>query len=171
MNKIISKFLLTRHKFMPEFHFKQQEFTYSAFGSFTKHCQRIQKFRETDNLKHLYRNKLDKACFTHYVGYSDSKYLAKNMSDNMLNNRASEVTINRKYNGYQRALATTVYNFFRKKTGSRAIVTNKSGVSLNEQQAEELHKPIIKKFKRKKVYPRFQENIWAADLTEMESFS
>ena len=92
------------------------------------------------------------------------------MSDNILNNRASEVTINRKYNGYQRALATTVYNFFRKKTGSRAIVTNKSGVSLNEQQAEELHKPIIKKFKRKKVYPRFQENIWAADLTEMESF-
>ena len=38
---------------------------------------RIQKFRETGNLKHLYRNELDKACFAHDAAYSASKGLAK----------------------------------------------------------------------------------------------
>ena len=52
-----------------------------------------------------------------------------------------------------------VYKFFGKKIGSR--------VSVNEKLAEELHKPIIKKFKRTKVYAIFKANIWAADITEM----
>ena len=56
-----------------------------------------------------------------------------------------------------------VYKFFDKKT--------RSGVSVIEQLAEELHKPVIKKFKRRKVYARFKDNIWAADLAEMESLS
>ena len=54
-----------------------------------------------------------------------------------------------------------VYKFFDKKT--------RSGVSVIEQLAEELHKPVIKKFKRRKVYARFKDNIWSAD--EMESLS
>ena len=45
------------------------------------------------------------------------------------------------------------------------------GVSVNEQLPEELHKPITKNFKRRKVYGRFKDNIWAADLAEMESLS
>ena len=53
------------------------------------------------------------------------------------------------------------YTFFDKKTGS--------GVSVNEQLAEELHKPVMKKFKRRKVYARFKDNIWAADLVEIGS--
>ena len=40
-----------------------------------------------------------------------------------------------------------------------------------KQLAEELHKAVIKKFKRRKVYARFKENIWAADLAEMEALS
>ena len=44
-----------------------------------------------------------------------------------------------------------------------------SGV--NEDPAQELHKPMIKKFKRRKVYGRFKDNIWAADLAEMGSFT
>ena len=54
-----------------------------------------------------------------------------------------------------------IYKFFDKKTGSR--------VSKNEQLAEELHKPVIEKFQRRKVYQRFKDNIWAADLAEMRS--
>ena len=54
MNKIINKFLLTGDKFMQTAFKKQPGFTYSACGSFTKHCERILKFRETVNLKHLY---------------------------------------------------------------------------------------------------------------------
>ena len=77
MNKIINNFLLTGDKFMPELHLKQPRFTCSACGTFTKHRERIQKFRETSNLKHLYRNELDKTCFAHDAAYSDSKDLAK----------------------------------------------------------------------------------------------
>ena len=71
MNNIINKFLLTGDKFMPEFHLKQPGFTYSTCRPFTKYRERIQKFRETGNLKHLHRNKLDKACFSHNAAYSD----------------------------------------------------------------------------------------------------
>ena len=60
MNKVINKFLLAGDKFMPELHLKQPGFTYSACGPFSKHHERIQKFRETGNLKHLNRNELDK---------------------------------------------------------------------------------------------------------------
>ena len=36
-------------------------------------------------------------------------------------------------------------------------------MSVNEQLAKELHKPVIKEFKRRKVYVRFKDYIWAAD--------
>ena len=144
MNKIINKFLLTGDKFMPELHLKQPGFTYSACGPFTKHRERIQKFRETGNLKHLYRNELDKACFAHDAAYSDSKDLAKRtISDKILKDRDYEIARNCKYDGYQRALASMVYKFFNKKT--------KSVVSVNEQLAEELHKTVIEKSKKKSL--------------------
>ena len=46
-----------------------------------------------------------------------------------------------------------------------------SEISVNEQLAKELHKPVIKKFKRRKVYARFKDNVRATDLTEMGSLS
>ena len=48
-----------------------------------------------------------------------------------------------------------VSNFVGKKTRSRAIATSKAGASVNEELAQELHKPMIKKFKRRKGYARF----------------
>ena len=72
MNKSINKFSLTGDKFMRELHLKQPGFTYSTDGLFTKHCERVQKFRETGDLKHLYRNELGKACFGHEAAYYDS---------------------------------------------------------------------------------------------------
>ena len=53
--------------------------------------------------------------------------------------------------------------FFDKKTGLRA--------SVNEELAQELHKPVIKKFRITRVYSRFIDNIWAADLAEMSPLS
>ena len=47
MNNVVNKFLLAGDKFMPEMHLRQPQFTYSACGTFTKHKQRIQKFKET----------------------------------------------------------------------------------------------------------------------------
>ena len=77
MNKIINKLLLTGDKFMPKLHLKHPGFTYRACGSFTKHRERIQKFRDTCNLKHLYRNELDKCFFAHDAACSDSNDLGK----------------------------------------------------------------------------------------------
>ena len=94
---------------MPELHLKKPEFTYSACGPFTKHHDRIQKFRERGDLKHLYRNESDRACFAHDEAYSDSKYLAKRtISDKILKDKADEIPRNCRYDGYQRALASMV---------------------------------------------------------------
>ena len=103
---------------MPELHLKKPGFTYSNCGPLTKHHERIQKCRETGNLKHLYRNELDKACIAHDAAYSDSKYLAKKtISDKILKDRAYEIARNYNYDGYQKVLASMVYKFFDKKTG------------------------------------------------------
>ena len=77
MNNVINKFLLAGDKFMPEIHLKQPQFTYSACGPFTKHEQRIQKFKETGDANYIYMNELDKACFVLDAAYSDSKDLTK----------------------------------------------------------------------------------------------
>ena len=37
--------------------------------------------------------------------------------------------------------------------------------------ANELHKPIIRKFKKRKVYASFRDNIWGVDLADMQSLS
>ena len=78
-----------------------------------------------------------------------------------MKDRAYEIARNGKYDGYQRGLASMAYRFFDKKT--------RLGISVNEQLTEELHKTVIKKFKRTNVYARFKDNIWAADLAEMGS--
>ena len=108
-------------------------------------------------MKHLYRNELGKACFAHDAAYSDKRTI----SNKILKERAYEIARYRGYDGYQRALVSMVYKSFDKKTGSR--------ISANEQLAEELHKPVIKKFKKRKVCARFKDNIWAADLAEVKS--
>ena len=56
-----------------------------------------------------------------------------------------------------------VYKVFDKKT--------RSEINVNEQLAEKLHKPVSKKFKRRRVYAKLKYNIWAADLAEMGSLS
>ena len=48
---------------MPEMHFKQPGFTYSACGPFTKNKERIGKFMQTGNINLTYKNELDKAFF------------------------------------------------------------------------------------------------------------
>ena len=161
MNEIISKCLLNGDKRLRELRLKQPGFTYSSCGAFTKRRERFQKFRETGHVKHLYAKELGKAYFTHDAAYCACKNLAKRtISDKVLKGRAYEIARNCNYDGYQRALASIVYTFFDKKK-------KESGISV----AQELHEPIIKKPKERKVYARFKENIWAADLAEMRLLS
>ena len=162
---------------MPEMHLRQPQFTCSACGPFTKHKQRIQKFKETGDTNYIYKNELDKACFAHDAAYSDSKDLTKRTAgDKILRNRAFNIAKDKKYDGYQRGLASMVYKFFDKKSAGSGVVTaepsakhvNTKLAPQNQQLAEELHKPIIRKFEKRKVHAAFKDNIWGADLADMQ---
>ena len=65
-----------------------------------------------------------------------------------------------------------VYKFFDKTSTGSGVnkYANKSAFN-NEKLAEELHKPIIKKCKKRMVYSRFKNNIWGADLADMQLIS
>ena len=155
MNEIVNKFLLVGDKFMPEMHLKQPGFTYSACGPFTKNKERIQKFKETGDTSYIYKNELDKACFQHDMAYGKSKDLAKRtQSDKVLRDKAFEIASDPKYDGYQRGLASTGYKFFDKKFSGSRVATKP-----NYQLANEAHKQIIRKLKRRKVYSSFRDNI------------
>ena len=173
MNEIINKFLLVGDKFMPEMHLKQPGFTYSACGPFTKHAERIKKFKQTGNTSYVFKNELDKACFQHDSAYADYKdFTNRTQADKVLKDKAFEIASNPKYDGYQRGLASMVYKFFDKKSsGSGASKTSRenemSEVS-NVKLANELHKPVIKKFSKRKVYSSFKDNIWGVDLADMQ---
>ena len=158
---------------MPEMHLRQPQFTYSACGPFTKHKQRIQKFKETGDTNYIYKNELDKACFAHDASYSDSKDLTKRtVADKILRNRAFNIAKDPKYDGYQRGLASMVYKFFDKKSeGNGAKYVNTKLAPQNQQLAEELPKPIIRKFVKRKVHAAFKDNIWDADLADMQLLS
>ena len=97
---------MTGDIYMPELHLKQSGFTYSACGLFTKHRERIQKFREKGHLKQLYRDELDKACLAHDAAYSDS--VKRTISDKILKDRTYKISRNCNYGGYQNALAWSI---------------------------------------------------------------
>ena len=154
MNEIVNTFLLAGDKFMPDMHLKQPRFTYSAFRPFTKNNERIQEFKETGDTIYIYKNELDKAYSQHDMAYGDFKDLKRRTaSNNTLRDKAFNIAKNLKYDGYQRGLASMVYKLFDRKSTS---LTDKyvSGIGvntpleLNEQLAEELHKLIIRNFKK-----------------------
>ena len=69
----------------------------------------IQKFRETEDIKYIYRNELDKACFQHNMAYGDFKDLTRRTaSDKVVRDKAFNIAEDPKYDGYQRGLASMV---------------------------------------------------------------
>ena len=147
MNEIVNKLLMAGDKFMPGMDFKQACFTYSACGPFIKNKERIEKNMQTGYTDYIYKKNLDKASFKHDIVYCKYKDLAKRtQSDKVLKDKAFKIASNPKYDGYQKGLALMVFNFFDKKSKDSAIKSMS-----NQQLANELHKPIIRKFKRRKV--------------------
>ena len=95
------------------------------------------------------------------------KILKKTDADKIKKKKAFDIAKDPKYDGYQRGLASMVYKFFDSKV-------SRSGAKLllqNAQLANELHKPIIKKFGKRKVYSTFKDSIWGVDLADMQLFS
>ena len=151
MNAITNKFLLAGDNFVPEMHLRHPGFTYSACRSFTKNKERIKKFKETGDSRYIYQNKLDKACFQHDMAYGRFKDLnRRTAADKALRDKAFNIATNPKYDGYQRGLASMVYKFFDKK--KLLVEHSKIEITSNKGLAEELHKPIIKKFNKRKVH-------------------
>ena len=153
---------------MPEMHLKQPGFIYSACGPFTKNKERIQKFKKTGGSRYIYGNVLDKTCFQHNMAYGDCKHLAKRTAaDKVLRDKTFNIAKDSKDDGYQRGFASMVNEFFDKKTAGTGI----KSMEQIEKLAKELHKPIIRKFKKRKVYSAFKDNIWSADLADMQLIS
>ena len=174
MNNIINKFLLAGDKFMPEMHLRQPRFVYSACGPFTRHKERIKEFKRTGDTRYIYRNELGKACFQHDSAYADHKGLInRTKADKVLRDKAYNIASNPKYDGYQRGLASMVYKFFDKKSmgSGTAKPSSLERIASSSILADELHKPIIKKFEKRKVYSQFKDNIWGVDLADMQSLN
>ena len=130
------------------------------------HLLKIQK--ETGDTSYIYKNELDEACFQHDMAYRYFKDLPKRTAaDKVLRNKAFKIASDQKYDGYQRGLASMACNLFDKKSQGKGLANNKQNIQL----ANELHKPIIKKFNKRKVYSSFKDNIWGVDLADMQLLS
>ena len=107
---------------------------------------------QTGNTDFMYKNELDKGCFQHDMAYGKSKDLVKRtQSDKVLKDKAFKIASDPKYDGYQRGLASIVYKFLDKKSASLKKSTGSGVVNKpNYQLANELDKPIIRKFKKQK---------------------
>ena len=157
---------------MPEMHLRQPRFVYSACDPFTRHKERIKKFKRIGDTRYIYRNELDKACFQHDSAYADHKDLInRTKADKVLRDKVYNIASHPKYDGYQRGLASMVYKFFDSNVASPDKKSMGSGIASSSILADELHKPVIKKFEKRKVYSQFKDNIWGVDLADMQSLS
>ena len=99
--------------------------------------------------------------------YGKSKDLAKRTkSGKCVRYKALKIPSDLKYDAYQRGLASMVYKFLAKKSSGSGVATEP-----NYQLANELHNQIFQKFKRRKNYSSFMDNIWGVDLIDMQSLS
>ena len=92
--------------------------------------------------------------------------IKRTQSDKALKGKAVKIASNPKHDGYQRGLASMVYKFFDKKSKGSGII--------NEpiyQLANKLHKTIIRKLKKRKVYLSYTDSIWRVDLADVQSLS
>ena len=93
------------------------------------------------------------------MAYRKSKDLIeRTQSDKVLKDKLFKIANNPNCDGYQRGLASMVYKFFDKKSKGSGIINEP-----NYQLANELPNPIITKFKKRKVYSSFRDNIWSVD--------
>ena len=118
------------------------------------HLQKAKKEYKNLNkqkVHYIYQSELDKPYFQHNISYGDFKDLIRRAaSEKLLCDKAFNIGKNLKYDGYQCRLVSVVYN---------------------EELAKELHKPIIRKFKKGKVHSPFIDSIWGADPADMQLIS
>ena len=117
--------------------------------------------------------------FDMHGGFKD--LTRRTASEAILCDKAFDIAENPKYDGYQRVPASRVCNIFNKKSASLARLeplakqdkSNSGGSAKNENMsnkelAEDLHKPIIGQFKKRKGYSFFINRVWVANLDDMQ---
>ena len=91
------------------------------------------------------------------MAYGDFKELPKRIvADKVRRDKPFKIASDQKYDGYKRGLASIVYKYFDKKSQGSGLPNNKENIQL----ANQLHKPIIRKFNKRKVHSSFRNNIW-----------
>ena len=107
---------------------------------------------------------MEKACFQYDTAYGDFKDLARRTaSEIVLRDATFKITKNPKYDGYQWGIASMVYQLFDKKYSG-------CGVIQNRELPKKLHKPIIRKFEKRKAYSSSKDNIWGVDMQLRNKF-
>ena len=98
------------------------------------------------------------------MNYEDFKDLKRRKQSD----KAIKIASNPKYDEYQRGLASMFCKFFDKKSKGSDI---ENEIKENQQLTNELHKPIIRIFKKRKVHSFSKDNIWGVDLADMQLIS
>ena len=102
--------------------------------------------------------------------YGDFKDLARRTSaDKVSRDKAFNIAKDSKYDGHEQGLVSMVYKFSDKKTSGMSYIN--TSTPQNEKLAEELHKSITRKFKKRKVHAAFKDYILGADLADMPLIS
>ena len=110
-----------------------------------------------------YQKELHKICFQYDMAYGYFKDFSwRTASDEILHDKGFNIARNQKCDRYQSGPLSNVSNFG---------VAVKNEIMQNKQLAEELGKPIIRKFEKREVSLSFIDNIWGANLAGMQFIS
>ena len=118
-----------------------------------KNKDRIQKFKETEDPRYIYQNKLDKACFQHDLANGDFKNLTRRTAaDKILRGKAFKLLKIRNIMDINvNSLQWSINFLIKKNLGGRV----KNGNISNKKLSQELYKPVIRKFNKGKVQSLF----------------
>ena len=164
LNEIVNEFLLAGDKFMPEIHLNNLVLLIVLVVHLLKAKKGLENSCKQE-IQIISRMTLIKLVFNIiWLMVNINIWLKEHNQIRVLRDKAFEIASNPKYDGYQRGLASMVYKFFDKKS--------KGSIKFSNQQlADELHKPIIRKFKRRKIYSSLKDNIWGVDLAGVQLIS
>ena len=101
------------------------------------------------------------------------KIAKRTQSDKVLKDKVYKIASNPNYDKYQRGLASMVQKFFDKNSKCSGAATLASKTALKStpnqlQLANELHKLVIRRYKRKRVFLSFKDNSWGVDLADVQ---
>ena len=129
----------------------------------------MQKFKATGDSRYMYGNEL--ACFQHEMVHEDFKDLrSRAVCDKVLRNKAFQIACNPSMMNINVNCHQWSTDIFDKKAKDTSTFTG-TGISEDQQLTNELHRPITREFKKRKIYSLRRDNIWDADLANMQLLS